>query len=81
MGRGDFEITIIYALKLEADAVEALFDKFWGDGKGTEKRREIQKHDNGCISQETREEMRLRRAMQKGSRQHGEGEFGEVRTK
>jgi nucleoside phosphorylase len=30
-GRGDFEIAIICALKSEADAVEALFDKFWGD--------------------------------------------------
>jgi nucleoside phosphorylase len=30
-GRGDFEIAIICALRLEADAVEALFDKFWGD--------------------------------------------------
>src|SRR5947207_15703223 len=29
--RGDFEIAIIFALKAEADAVEALFDKFWGD--------------------------------------------------
>jgi nucleoside phosphorylase len=31
MGRGDFEIAIICALQSEADAVEALFDKFWGD--------------------------------------------------
>ena len=29
--RGDFEIAIICALQLEADAVEALFDRFWGD--------------------------------------------------
>ena len=31
-GRGDFEIAIICALRLEADAVEALFDNFW-DGE------------------------------------------------
>jgi len=30
--RGDFEIAIICALKIEANAVEAQFDKFWGDG-------------------------------------------------
>jgi hypothetical protein len=30
-GRNDFEIAIICALRSEADAVEALFDKFWGD--------------------------------------------------
>ena len=29
--RSDFEIAIICALRLEADAVEALFDKFWDD--------------------------------------------------
>jgi nucleoside phosphorylase len=29
--REDFKIAIICALPLEADAVEALFDKFWGD--------------------------------------------------
>lgn len=29
--REDFEIAIICALKSEADAVEALFDRFWGD--------------------------------------------------
>jgi len=29
--RGDFEVAIICALQSEADAVEALFDKFWGD--------------------------------------------------
>jgi nucleoside phosphorylase len=35
--RSDFEIAIVCALRLEADAVEALFDKFWdedGDGYG-----------------------------------------------
>ena len=35
--RSDFEIAIICALSLEADAVEALFDKYWdedGDRKG-----------------------------------------------
>src|SRR6202042_3293853 len=29
--RGDFEVAIICALQSEADVVEALFDKFWGD--------------------------------------------------
>ena len=29
--RLDFEIAVICALRLEADAVEALFDKFWDD--------------------------------------------------
>src|ERR1700722_3134837 len=29
--RNDFKIAIICALRSEADAVEALFDKFWGD--------------------------------------------------
>jgi hypothetical protein len=27
----DFEIAVICALRIEADAVEALFDKFWED--------------------------------------------------
>ena len=36
MGRGDFEIAIICALRLEADAVEVLFDNFW-DGEMYEK--------------------------------------------
>src|SRR5438034_2981931 len=30
-GPGDFEIAVICALKSEANAVEALFDKFWED--------------------------------------------------
>ncbi|KAL8336410.1 hypothetical protein RB601_000293 [Gaeumannomyces tritici] len=30
-GRGDFEIAIICALTIEADAAEALFDRHWGD--------------------------------------------------
>src|SRR5437762_9820089 len=29
--RKDFEIAVICALRIEADAVEALFDKFWED--------------------------------------------------
>jgi hypothetical protein len=32
-GHRDFEIAIIYTLKSEADTVEALFDKFWGDDR------------------------------------------------
>jgi nucleoside phosphorylase len=35
--RKDFEIAIICALRSEADAVEALFDIFWDDGKSYRK--------------------------------------------
>jgi nucleoside phosphorylase len=35
--RGDFDIAVICALEIEADAVEAMFDGFWEDGDSYEK--------------------------------------------